>query len=196
MKPNEIVLTREDILCSKIGAALISAQRVEFATEKIIGFLTENGNDFKGIITDEFMNASEQAKKKNYLMLGDIFRLLKLNSKLVIDDELTKYKDMRNTLVHDFYKIYLQPKSDEKMQNAMMFCYAFGRFSNRLEKFFNGFLYFLSLRYVKDMYHLPDSIQKLRNDFEYFWVSLQYEKLQEIEGQSIDDNFINSLSKK
>lgn len=36
------------------------------------------------------------------------------------------------------------------------------------------------------MHHLPCEIQNMRSSFEYFMESLNYKKLQEIEGESID----------
>ena len=185
MKPNEIPFTKEDVVYSKIGAALVSAQRVEFIAGKILGFLEEHGKDFD-IMTDDFTSNSEKSKKNRKKTLGYIFKLLKLNPKLVITDELNEYSRLRNILVHKFYETHLNTKSDEQMLKVIKFCYAFGRFSNRMEKFFQGFLYFLSLRYVKNSDDLHDDIKDLRDSFEYFMESLDQENLQEINGQSID----------
>jgi hypothetical protein len=182
---NEIVFTKEDVVYSKIGAALISAQRVEFATGQLLELLEEHGEIY-GVMTEEFISYSEKSKKLRKKTLGQIFKSLKLNPTLVIADELDEYARLRNILVHNFFQTHLSTKSNEQMWRVMEFCYAFGRFSNRMEKFFKGFIYFLSLRHVKDMYHLPDEMQKLRGEFEYFMESLKHKKLQEIEGQSID----------
>jgi hypothetical protein len=185
MKSNEIDFTKEDVVYSKIGQALISAQRVESATRQILELLEEHGEIY-GIITDDFISNSEKSRKNRKKTLGYIFKQLKLNPKLVIDDELDEYARLRNILVHKFLETHLSSKSDEQMWRVIQFCYAFGRFSNRMEKFFKGFLYFLALRHVKDMYQLPEEIQILRDSFEYFMKSLSDEKLQEIDGQSID----------
>ena len=105
---------------------------------------------------------------------------------MVIDDELDEYARLRNILIHIFLQTHLSTKSDEQMWRVMQFCYAFGRLSNRVEKFFGGFLYFLALRHVKDMHQLPKEIQNLRDSFEYFMKSLDKKKLQGIDGESID----------
>lgn len=185
MEKPDIILTKEDIVYSKIGAALISAQRVEFVAGQLLELLEEHGQIY-GIMTEDFTNSSEKSKKLRKKTLGQIFRFLKLNPKLVIADELDEYARLRNILAHKFFQTHLNTKSDEQMWRAMEFCYAFGRFSNRMEKFFKGFLYFLALRHVKDMYHLPSEMQSLRSSFEYFMESLNHNRLQEILGESID----------
>lgn len=185
MKSNEIEFTKENIIYSKIGAALVSAQRVEFIAGKILELLEEHGEVY-GIMTEDFTSNSEKSKRIRKKTLGHIFKLLKLNPKLVIADDLDEYARLRNILVHKFFQTHLNTKSDEQMWRVMQFCYAFGRFSNRIEEFFRGFLYFLALRHVKDMYHLPKEIQKTRGSFEYFMKSLNHKKLQRIDGESID----------
>lgn len=185
MEKLDIILTKEDIVYSKIGAALISAQRVEFVAGQLLKLLEEHGQIY-GITTEDFTSSSEKSKKLRKKTLGQIFRFLKLNPKLVIADELDEYARLRNILAHKFFQTHLNTKSDEQMWRVMEFCYAFGRFSNRMEKFFKGFLYFLALRHVKDMYHLPSEMQSLRSSFEYFMKSLNHNRLQEIQGESID----------
>jgi len=185
MKSNEIEFTKEDVVYSKIGSALVSAQRVEFITGQLLELLEEHG-EFYGIMTEDFTSNSEKSKKIRKKTLGHIFKLLNLNPELVIADELEEYARLRNILVHKFFRTHLNTKSDEQMWRVMQFCYTFGRFSNRMEKFFKGFLYLLSLRHVKDMYHLSEDVQKMRGDFEYFMESLDQKKLQAIEGESID----------
>jgi hypothetical protein len=185
MKESNIIFTKEDVVYSKIGAALISAQRVEFIAGQLLQLLEEHGQIY-GIMTEDFTSSSEKSKKLRKKTLGQIFKFLKLNPKLVIADELDEYARLRNILAHNFFQTHLNTKSDEQMWRVMEFCYAFGRFSNRMEKFFKGFLYFLSLRHVKDMSHLPSEMQNLRSSFGYFMESLNHKKLQEIEGESID----------
>lgn len=185
MKSNEIEFTKDDVVYSKIGAALVSAQKVEFIAGQILELLEEHGEVY-GIMTEDFTSNSVKSKKIRKKTLGHIFKLLKLNPKLIIADELEEYARLRNILVHKFLQTHLSTKSDEQMWRVIQFCYAFGRFSNRMEKFFGGFLYFLALRHVKDMYQLPEEIQKLRDSFEYFMSSLDYKKLQGIDGESID----------
>lgn len=185
MRSNEIEFTKEDVVYSKIGAALVSAQRVEFIAGQILALLEEHGEVY-GIMTEDFTSNSEKSKKIRTKTLGQIFKILKLNPKLVIADELDKYAGLRNILVHKFFQTHLNTKSDEQMWRVMQFCYSFGRFSNRMENFFKGFLYFLSLRHVKDMYELPEEIQRMRDSFEYFMKSLDEKRLQGIDGESID----------
>lgn len=184
-KTDDIEFTKEDVVYSKIGSALVSAQRVELITGKILELLEEHGEVY-GIMTEDFTSNSEKSKKIRKKTLGHIFKLLKLNPTLVIADELDEYARLRNILVHKFFETHLNTKTDKQMWRVIQFCYAFGRFSNRMEKFFQGFLYFLALRHVKDMYHLPKEMQKHREAFEYFMASLDHKKLQGIEGQSID----------
>lgn len=185
MKLDQLEFTKEDIVYSKIGAALVSAQRVEFIAGQILELLEEHGEVY-AIMTEDFTSTSGKSKKTRKKTLGLIFKLLKLNPKLVIADELDEYARLRNILVHKFYQTHLNTKSDEQMWRVIQFCYAFGRFSGRMEKFFGGFLYFLSLRHVKDMHHLPKEIQKMRDSFEYFMKSLDDKRLQGIEGESVD----------
>lgn len=185
MKSKEIEFTKEDVVYSNIGKALVSAQRVELITGQILELLEEHGEEY-GIMSEDFINNSEKSKKIRKKTLGHIFKLLKLNPRLVIADELDEYTRLRNILIHKFYQTHLNTKSDEQMWRVIQFCYAFGRFSNRIEKFFGGFLYFLSLRHVKDMNDLPQEIQKMRDSFEYFMKSLDDKRLQGIEGESID----------
>ncbi len=84
---NQLVMSKNDFVYSKIGMALISAQRVEFITGKLIGYLTEFNQSFASLTTEEFL--AQTAKSKNgKRTLGTIFNLLKLNPKLVIEKEL------------------------------------------------------------------------------------------------------------
>lgn len=168
MEKPDITLTKEDIVYSKIGAALISAQRVEFVAGQLLELLEEHGQIY-GIMTEDFTNSSEKSKKLRKKTLGQIFRFLKLNPKLVIADELDEYARLRNILAHKFFQTHLNTKSDEQMWRVMEFCYAFGRFSNRMEKFFKGFLYFLALRHISTPQFYRDLYAKnedLKEDIE------------------------------
>lgn len=185
METEKIEFTKEDVVFSKIGGALVSAQRVEFITGLILELLEKHGEIY-GIMTEDFLSNSKNSQKVRKKTLGHIFKLLKLNPKLVISDELDEYVRLRNILVHKFFQTHLTTKSDEQMWRVMQFCYGFGRFSNRMEHFFKGFAYMLSLSYVEDMNQLPETVQKMRDSFEYFMKSLDYNKLQAIDGESID----------
>lgn len=185
MNSTQIEFTKEDVVYSKIGAALISAQRVEFLAGQILEFLEEYGKVY-GIMTEDFTSNSDKSKKLRRKTLGQIFKFLKLNPKLVIANELDEYARLRNILAHKIFRTHLNSKSDKQMLRVIKFCYAFGRYSNRMEKFFNGFLCFLMLRHIKDIDHLHKDMQHLREPFQYFMASLNHKKLQEIEGESID----------
>ena len=185
MNTTEIEFTKEDVVYSKIGAALISAQRVEFLTGQLLGVLEEDGEIY-GIMTEDFMANTEKSKKNRRKTLGQIFTFLKLNPKLVLADELDEYVRVRNKLVHGFFQTHMATKSDEQMWKAMSFCYAFGRFSNRIEKFFQGLLYFLALRHVEDRNYLDSEMQRWSDSFDYFMKSLEHKTLQGIDGESID----------
>jgi len=180
-----IEFSKEDVVYSKIGAALVSAQRVESIAGKLLEFLEHHGHGYS-LMTEDFISISEKSKNERKKTLGRIFSLLKLNPKLIISDELDEYARLRNILVHKFYQTHLQTKSNEQMWKVMEFCYAFGRFSNRIEKFFEGFLYFLAIQDLDDLNLLPQKIQDKKSSFDYFIKSLDYQSLQGIEGESID----------
>lgn len=180
----KIEFTKEDVVYSKIGGALVSAQRVELIAGYLLELLEDHGTDF-GVMTEDFLSNTEKSKKARRKTLGQIFNYLKLNPKLILVDELDEYTRLRNILVHQTYKTFLNTKSDEQMWRTINFCYSFGRFSNRLEKFFKGFLYFLALHYGS-VDELPQELKDNRKSFEYFMKSLDNKELQGIEGQSID----------
>lgn len=102
------------------------------------------------------------------MTLGVIFKLLKLNPKLVIEDELNEYLKRRNLLVHGFWKNYLNTKSETQAKTAIDFCYEFGKLSNQLERFFKGFIFFLALRHVAERSEIDTKIKEWESDFEYF----------------------------
>ena len=88
-------ITKEDFVYSQIGMALISAQRVEFITSQLLNYLTEFDKSLYGITTVEFLNKTAKSKSSKRT-LGTIFNLLKLNPKLIIEDELENYLQKRN----------------------------------------------------------------------------------------------------
>lgn len=169
-------MTKQDFVYSRIGMALTSAQRVEFITGELLNYLAEFDKDLYGITSTEFLDRTAKSKNSKKT-LGAIFTLLKLNPKLVIEEELDDYLQKRNLLVHGFWTKYLLKNPSEK--EAVHFCYDFGRHSQRIESFFNGFLYFLSLGHVKNSNHLDPSIKPLRDDFNYFLSSLKERRLKE-----------------
>jgi len=103
--------------------------------------------------------------------------LLKLNSNLIIEEELDAYLEKRNLLAHNFWTKFLQRNSDGK--DGVEFCYEFGKHSEKIESFFKGFLYFLALRHVKDRDHLEPVLKLWSDDFDYFISSLKQKNLNE-----------------
>ena len=156
----------------RIGMALISAQRVEFLTSKILEHLAEFNHYFTMITSAEFLSNTSKALKARKT-LGEVFKLLKLNPDWVIEDELNEYLKQRNLLVHGFWQTHLNTKSPQQAKVALDFCNAFGGMSEGVESFFKGFLYFLALRYVEDRDHLGEGIKLWDDDFEYFLVALK-----------------------
>jgi|SRR5690606_25664168 len=168
------LMTKKHFVYSRIGMALISAQRVESITAKLLDYLVEFDDVFTMLTTEQFLQKA--AKSKNgKRTLGTIFNLLKLNPKLVIEEELDIYLKKRNILAHDFLYTFLNKDLDGK--EAVAFCYDFGRHSEKIESFFKGFVYFLAVRFVKDRDHLEPEIKKWSNDFDYFIISLKEKHL-------------------
>jgi hypothetical protein len=164
---------------TKVGMALISAQRVESITKDVLNHLKEFDKDVYGITTNDFLNNSEKSKKAR-LMLGEIFKQLKLNPKLVIENELDIYLKKRNLLVHNFYTEYLISISDKQVNDALEFCDDFGRNSMKIEAFFRGFIFFLALRHVPDRYSVNEELKLWENDFDYFITSLNNRALEDV----------------
>ena len=173
------LLIDKDFVYSRIGMALVSAQRVEFITNKLVEHLREFDKSVYGITGEEFLNES---KKANFarITLGGIFRLHKLNPKLVIEEELDDYLKKRNILIHCFWRYYLDTISVEQSKKAVDFCYDFGRHSDRMESFFKGFLFFLGLRHVSDRSKVDDELKNWDKDFDYFMNALQEKHLGDI----------------
>jgi hypothetical protein len=166
----------DEYIYSRIGMALVSAQRVEFITGQLLEVLeTFDGGAYK-ITTNEFLERTAKSKKA-IKTLGTIFALLKLNPKLIIEDELDDYLKKRNLFVHRFWYAYMQTKDEKQGKIIVDFLYDFGRHSERIESFFKGFVYFLTLRFVKDRDHLPLELKGWSENFEYFMNSLENKKL-------------------
>lgn len=175
-------MTERDFVYSRIGMAIISAQRAEYVAGQVLEYLIEYDKELYGLTTSEFLEKA--AKSKNgKRTLGSIFQLLKLNPKLIIESELENYLHKRNLLAHSFWRTFLNKESDEK--EAIDFCYDFGRQSEKIERFFKGFLYFLALRHVETREQLAEPIKSLSNDFDFFIFALQHKDLRE-SGKSTD----------
>lgn len=161
-------MTEQEFVYFRIAMALVSAQRVEYVAKNITIHLSEFDKDIYGVTTREFLNKVAKGDKLGRMTLGQIFTLLKLNPKLVVEDELNEYLAKRNILVHGFFENYLNTYSPEQVKKALDFCYKFGRMSDKVESFFKGFYYFLVLRHVKDRDHVPDEFKKWDKDFDFF----------------------------
>lgn len=168
----------KDFVYSRIGMALVSAQRVEFITGQLVIHLSEFDKDIYGITGEEFLAATQKANLAR-ATLGKIFTLLKLNPTLVIEEELDEYLTKRNILVHDFWKNYLDSISVEQAKRAVDFCYDFGKHSERLESFFKGFMSFIALRHVENRTKIDVELKKWDDDFKYFITTLHDRRLKE-----------------
>ncbi|UON81149.1 hypothetical protein MUK70_18990 [Dyadobacter chenwenxiniae] len=169
------MINRADVY-SKIGMALISAQRVEFVSGELLKVLENFDGGGYRVTTIEFLEKSAKSQK-TFKTLGAIFSLHKLNPKLIIEDELDSYLIKRNILAHEFWRRYLYSLSEQQKKEALDFCDDFGRHSQRVESFFKGLVYFLSLRYVTDRSQLSEEMQTWSVDFKYFTQSLNDKEL-------------------
>ncbi|EQB90579.1 hypothetical protein [Elizabethkingia anophelis] len=165
---------RKDFVFSRIGMALVSVQRVEFITGKLLEYLVEYDCITSDITSSEFLEKAAKSKSGKRT-LGNIFNLLKLNTELVIEEELDDYLKKRNILAHSFWSIYLQSDSDGKA--AVEFCYDLGKNSEKIESFFKGFVYFLALKLVKEKDALDVEMKQWEKDFNYFMDSLTNNRL-------------------
>lgn len=71
--------------------ALMSAQRVEFIIGELLKHLMEFDEDVYGIATEAFLDNAPSAQQLRRQTLGQIFKHLKLNPKLVEMDQLNEY---------------------------------------------------------------------------------------------------------
>lgn len=158
----------DEFVYSRIGMALVSAQRVEYLTGSLVNFLIEFNEDFRGLATADFLDKSEKFKARRKPTLGTIFNQLTLTPKLILADDLDEYVEKRNILVHKLWKEYMFSRSDEQIEKIIGFCNNFGRLSEHLEKFFKGFIYFIKLRYAPADLELDDPNEKWSKEFDYF----------------------------
>lgn len=165
----------KDFVYSRIGMALVSAQRLEFITNQLVAHLREFDENIYGITGEQFLANSNKANLSR-ITLGNIFRLLKLNPKFIIEKELDGYLAKRNILVHGFWQNYLDTYSSEQTKKAIEFCYDFGKHSDKLESFFKGFMFFLALRHVKDRTQINEEMKKWDKDFDNFMSILNSKK--------------------
>jgi hypothetical protein len=179
MSKQKLIITSVDeaYVYSRIGMALISTQRVEFITSKLLEILTEFDSSAFGVTTEEFLETSNKSKNSRKT-LGNVFKLLKLNPKLVIENELDNYLKDRNLFIHSFWQTYLTDQTVEQAVKATEFCYSFGAYSDRITSFFKGFIFFLALRNVKGREHVDGDLKLWGTDFEYFLSSLDKQHLE------------------
>ena len=156
----------------RIGMALVSIQRVEFVSKKLVEYLIEFDKEFYGFASKEFEKKVPSIDKLEKYTLGNTLRLLKLNPKLSIESEFDKYRDLRNSFAHGFWTDYLYTKSEQQKIDAINFCFKVGLFSVKMERFFKGFTYLLALRLVIDKYHLEPELKEWENDFNFFMNAL------------------------
>lgn len=170
-------LTNDDVkyLHARIGTAFIATQRVEFLTSQLLELLAEFP-DLYPVSTAEFLSAASKSKKGTKT-LGTIFKLLKFNPNLVVEKELDDYLKKRNHFVHEFWKTYMiGPATGERGNVALAFIYELEESSNRMERYFKGFIFGLSLRHVATAEDLDPEIKKWEDDFEFFMSSVQQQK--------------------
>jgi hypothetical protein len=163
-----IELTK-DYVHSRLGMAIVSAQRVEFVTKLMLEFLSDFDKSVFGITTKEFLEHSEKAKSIRNQTLGMAFKKLKLNPQLVPVIDIDKYLEMRNFLVHRFWIDYLEKKDSQRIKEGVDFCYEFGRLSMKVESYFRGFFYFLNLKLSTKLNKAIDSgSDYMKPDYLYF----------------------------
>ncbi len=156
-----------DKVFSKMGRALLAAQRVEFITGNILNYLAEFDEDLHNLTSEEFMKLAGRSKKKK-ITLGHIFKLLKLNPGLVIEQELNDYLKKRNLLVHNFFTKFLHTVNRTQERKACDFCDDFINHSARMESFFKGFLNFLLLPPIPEDEEPYIEESLMGPDFDYF----------------------------
>lgn len=156
-----------DKVFSKMGRALLAAQRVEFITGNILNYLAEFDEDLHNLTSEEFLKLTGRSKK-NKITLGHIFKLLKLNPGLVIEEELNDYLKKRNLLVHNFFTEVLHTVNRSKEKKACDFCDDFMNHSARMESFFKGFLNFLALPPIPEDEEPYIEESLMGPDFNYF----------------------------
>ena len=157
----------ENVVYNKMGRALLAAQRTEFLTGEILKLLAEFDEELYQLTSKEFLKLSGKTVSTK-MTLGNIFKLLKLNPSLVIEEELNSYLDKRNTLVHNFFTDFLHSRNKTQAIKAAKFCDDFLEHSKRMESFFRGFTNFLALpRFTEgDEPYIDESL--MGEDFEYF----------------------------
>jgi hypothetical protein len=67
----------------------------------------------------------------------------------------------------------MKTKSNVQTKALVDFCNDFGLHSERMERFFKGMVYFLSLRHFTDASQLPPSLSDWDEEFKYFLKCLQ-----------------------
>jgi hypothetical protein len=187
-------MINKDFVYSRIGMALISTQRVEFITEKLLEVLSIYDSTIYRITTEEFLEFSKKSKN-GVKTLGVIFKLLKLNPNIVIEKELDNYLKKRNLFIHNFWRVHLNSETESQAKKAVDFCNDFGMHSQRIEKFFKGLAYQLAIN-SKIKFETANNeleisfsnefniwfertIVEWKSEYDYFKKSLEIKKLED-----------------
>ncbi|PKB15111.1 hypothetical protein [Flavobacterium sp. 5] len=156
-----------NLVFSKIGRCLVAAQRIELASGEILKFLAEYDKDLYNLTSEEFLKLAGKTQKTK-MTLGNIFKLLKLNPNLVIEEELNSYLQKRNMLVHNFLTDYLHTVNVKQAKKAEYFCDDFLKHSALMESFFKGFLNFILLPPIPEDEEPYVEESLMTEDFYYF----------------------------
>lgn len=126
------------------------------------------------------MDDTESNKKLRRQTLGQIFRILsEESSSLTLVDELDKYLQKRNLLIHDFWRTYYRNNTDYLLSSdPVEFCKTLLEHSAKLEDFFKELLYLIASHIANlNSHEIPRSISSYKKHSNYFRICLQQEKL-------------------
>ncbi|WP_421875982.1 hypothetical protein [Marinoscillum sp.] len=173
MENNELIL---------IGASVLAAHRIEFLTQGLVAHFKNlpEHKQFKNLNPRVFLDDTESNKKLRRQTLGQIFRILsEESSSLTLIDELDKYLQKRNLLIHDFWRTYYRNNNDYLISSEPVeFCKTFLEHSAKLEDFFKGLLYLIASHIANLNNHdIPRSISSYKKHSNYFRICLQRKKL-------------------
>jgi len=157
---------------SLIGSALISCQKVEFMTYGLISHFKniQHEKKFRKLSPQVFLDDSAESKEIRKHTLGQLFKLLKDKNVAYIHDRLDDYLTKRNILIHELLREFYKDNNNEINDSRVKeFCIEIIETSNKLEKFFKGFLYQLTLFSMENTdFKLPKEIGEIANEYNYF----------------------------
>lgn len=164
-----------------IGAALLATQRVEFLTHGIVSHFKDIQSEkkFNKLTPKIFLNDTKENRKIRKQTLGQIFQVLKYESRLSITENLNDFLEKRNILVHELWRQYYKVNTDRSMEKEIIeFCKILIADSSKMERFYKGFLYAMAKNIAeKNMLEIPEEIRKMESEHIYFIESLQNENL-------------------